>query len=107
LFVFALSYLATALGLLAKNPEAASGFTFVILFLPYVSSAFVPAETMPRWLRWFAENQPVTPIIETVRGLLMGTPVGASAWEAVAWCTAIAVVGFGAATVLYRRRTAQ
>ncbi len=73
LFVFALSYLATALGLLAKNPEAANGFTFVILFLPYVSSAFVPAETMPTWLRWFAENQPVTPIIETVRGLLMQT----------------------------------
>lgn len=107
LFVFALSYLATALGLLAKNPEAANGFTFVILFLPYVSSAFVPAETMPTWLRWFAENQPVTPIIETVRGLLMQTPVGNSAWLAVGWCVAIAAVGYAAATTLYRRRTAR
>ncbi|MGW0174641.1 ABC transporter permease [Rhodococcus sp. NPDC003322] len=104
LFLFALSYLSTALGLLAKNPEAAAGFTFVIMFLPYVSSAFVPAETMPSWLRWFAENQPVTPVIETVRGLLMGTPIGHSGWQAVAWCAAIAVAGFGWATVLYRRR---
>ncbi|SEM25075.1 ABC transporter permease [Rhodococcus maanshanensis] len=103
-FVFALSYLSTALGLLAKNPEAAGGFTFVIMFLPYVSSAFVPAETMPSWLRWFAENQPITPIIETVRGLLMGTPIGSSAWLAVAWCAAIAAVGFVWANVLYRNR---
>lgn len=107
LFVFALSYLSTALGLLAKNPEAANGFTFVILFLPYVSSAFVPAETMPTWLRWFAENQPVTPVIETVRGLLMETPIGNSAWLAVAWCVVIAALGYGAATTLYRRRTAR
>ncbi len=107
LFVFALSYLSTALGLLARNPEAASGFTFGILFLPYVSSAFVPAETMPTWLRWFAENQPVTPIIETVRGLLMDTPIGDSAWHAVAWCVVIAVAGYAAATTLYRRRTSR
>ncbi|MGF7123581.1 ABC transporter permease [Rhodococcus sp. BE178] len=105
LFVFALSYLSTALGLLAKNPEAASGFTFVILFLPYVSSAFVPAATMPSWLQWFAANQPVTPVIETVRGLLMGTPIGDSAVLAVLWCAAVTVVGFVGATVLYRRRT--
>ncbi|MFI6432111.1 ABC transporter permease [Rhodococcus oryzae] len=103
-FVFALSYLSTALGLLAKNPEAAGGFTFVIMFLPYVSSAFVPAETMPTWLRWFAENQPITPIIETVRGLLMGTPIGNSVWLAVAWCAVIAAVGFVWANVLYRNR---
>jgi ABC-2 type transport system permease protein len=103
-FVFALSYLSTALGLLAKNPEAAGGFTFVIMFLPYVSSAFVPAETMPTWLRWFAENQPITPIIETVRGLLMGTPIGNSAWLAMAWCAVIAAVGFVWANVLYRNR---
>ncbi|CAM3033057.1 ABC transporter permease [Prescottella defluvii] len=105
LFVFALSYLSTALGLLAKNPEAASGFTFVFLFLPYVSSAFVPAETMPSWLQWFAANQPVTPVIETVRGLLMGTPIGNSAALAVLWCAAVAAAGFVGATTLYRRRT--
>jgi ABC-2 type transport system permease protein len=93
------------LALFVWNPEAASGFTFGILFLPYVSSAFVPAETMPTWLRWFAENQPVTPIIETVRGLLMDTPIGDSAWQAVAWCVVITVTGYAAATTLYRRRT--
>lgn len=106
-FVFALSYLSTALGLLAKNPEAAGGFTFVIMFLPYVSSAFVPAETMPSWLQWFAENQPVTPIIETVRGLLMGTPIGNSAALALAWCAAITAVGFVWSNVLYRNRVRQ
>lgn len=107
LFVLALSYVSTALGLLAANPEAAGGFTFAILFLPYVSSAFVPTDTMPAWLHWFAANQPVTPIIETVRGLLTGTPIGDSAWAAVGWCAAITVVGFAAATTLYRRRTSR
>ncbi|WP_246098213.1 ABC transporter permease [Rhodococcus spelaei] len=105
-FIFGLSYLSTALGLLAKNPEAASGFTFVIMFVPYVSSAFVPADSMPSWLQWFAENQPVTPIIETVRGLLMGTEIGNSAWLALGWCAAITVIGFAWSTVLYRRRVA-
>ncbi|WP_430333292.1 ABC transporter permease [Rhodococcus sp. ACT016] len=107
LFVLALSYVSTALGLLAANPEAAGGFTFAILFLPYVSSAFVPTDTMPTWLHWFAANQPVTPIIETVRGLLTGTPIGDSAWLAVGWCVAFTVVGFAAATTLYRRRTSR
>ncbi|MFE3292299.1 ABC transporter permease [Rhodococcus sp. NPDC059234] len=106
IFIFGLSYLSTALGLLAENPEAASGFTFAIMFLPYVSSAFVPADSMPTWLQWFAENQPVTPVIETVRGLLMGTEIGNSAWLALAWCAAISVVGFVWSTVLYRRRVA-
>lgn len=106
LFLFALSYLSTALGLLARNPEAANGFTFVIMFLPYVSSAFVPAESMPSWLQWFAEHQPVTPIIETVRGLLTGTEIGTSAWQAVGWCAAIGAVGAVWSAVLYRRRVA-
>lgn len=105
-FVFAMSYLSTALGLLAQNPEAASGFTFAIMFLPYVSTAFVPAETMPSWLQGFARHQPVTPIIETVRGLLMGTPIGNSAAIALAWCLGIAAVGFVWSNWLYRRKTA-
>ncbi|MGW4480728.1 ABC transporter permease [Rhodococcus triatomae] len=104
LFLVALSYLSTALGLIARNPEAASGFTFVIMFIPYVSSAFVPAETMPTWLQGFAENQPVTPVIETVRGLLTDTEIGSNALLAVAWCSGIALVGFVWANVLYRRR---
>ena len=105
-FVFAMSYLSTALGLLAKNPEAASGFTFAIMFLPYVSTAFVPAETMPSWLQGFARHQPVTPMIETVRGLLIGTPIGNSAAIALAWCLGIAAVGFVWSNWLYRRKTA-
>jgi ABC-2 type transport system permease protein len=107
MFVLALSWLAAALGLLAKNPEAANGFTFVFMFLPYVSSAFVPPQSMPSWLHRFAENQPVTSVTETMRGLLMGTPIGNSAVRAVLWCTGIALAGFIAARALFRRRTAQ
>jgi ABC-2 type transport system permease protein len=107
MFVLALSWLAAALGLLAKNPEAANGFTFVFMFLPYVSSAFVPPQSMPSWLHRFAENQPVTSVTETMRGLLMGTPIGNSAVLAVLWCTGIALAGFIAARALFRRRTAQ
>ncbi|MBC7302441.1 MAG: ABC transporter permease [Nocardia sp.] len=105
MFVFALSWLAAALGLLARNPEAANGFTFVFMFLPYVSSAFVPTSSMPTWLHWFAENQPVTPVIETLRGLLMGTPIGDSWVLAVLWCTGIGLVGYIAAGALFRRQT--
>src|SRR5215470_11692240 len=72
-FVLAISALAAAIGLVAKSPEAANGFTFFVMFLPYASSAFVPVDTMPGWLQGFAEHQPVTPVIETVRGLLLGT----------------------------------
>ncbi|MFI5502353.1 ABC transporter permease [Nocardia asteroides] len=105
MFVFALSWLSAALGLLARNPQAANGFTFVFMFLPYVSSAFVPAESMPSALHAFARNQPVTPVIETLRGLLMGTPIGNSALLAVLWCAGIALVGYVCAGALFRRRT--
>ncbi|MFD8101964.1 ABC transporter permease [Nocardia fluminea] len=105
MFVFALSWLAAALGLLAPNPEAANGFTFVFMFLPYVSSAFVPTSSMPTWLHWYAENQPVTPVIETLRGLLMGTPIGNSWILAVLWCAGIGLVGYIAAGALFRRQT--
>ncbi|HYN17159.1 MAG TPA: ABC transporter permease, partial [Actinomycetes bacterium] len=86
LFILAISWLAAAVGLLARSPEAAGGFTFFIMFVPYPSSAFVPIDTMPTWIHGFANNQPVTPVIETMRGLLLGTPVGASPGKAVAWC---------------------
>ncbi|MFC8384685.1 ABC transporter permease [Nocardia sp. NPDC057272] len=105
MFVFALSWLAAALGLLAPNPEAANGFTFVFMFLPYVSSAFVPTSSMPTWLHWYAENQPVTPVIETLRGLLMGAPIGDSWVLAVLWCAGIGLVGYIAAGALFRRQT--
>jgi ABC-2 type transport system permease protein len=77
------------------------------MFLPYVSSAFVSPGTMPAGLRAFAEHQPVTPVIETLRGLLMGTPVGSDAWIAVAWCAGLAVAGATGAALLFRRRTAR
>lgn len=105
LFVLALSWVAAAVGLLASTPEAANGFTIFAMFLPYVSSAFVPTETLPSWLRGFAEYQPVTPMIETIRGLLMQTPIDNSAVLAVAWWSAIALAGYTAAKVLFQKRT--
>jgi ABC-2 type transport system permease protein len=106
LFILAISWLAAAVGLLARSPEAAGGFSFLIMFLPYPSSAFVPIDTMPTWIHGFADSQPVTPVIETLRGLLLGLPVGASPWRAVAWCLGILVASVAASGVLFRRRTA-
>jgi len=76
-----------------------------VLFLPYLSSAFVPTETMPTWLHAFAENQPVTPMIETVRGLLLGTPIGNSWWLALVWFGGITLIAYLVATWLFKRRT--
>jgi hypothetical protein len=81
------------------------GFTFSVMFLPYPSSAFVPVDTMPAWIHGFARNQPVTTVIETIRGLLLGLPLGGMPWRAVAWCAGIIAVSVAAATVLFRRRT--
>ena len=104
-FVLAMSWLAAAIGLIAKSPEAANGFIFLIMFLPYASSAFVPVDTMPTWLQGFAQHQPITPVIETLRGLLLGTPVGSNPWTALAWCGGILAVSIAASGVLFRRRT--
>jgi ABC-2 type transport system permease protein len=105
-FMLAISWLSAAIGLLARSPAAAGGFTFFMAFLPYPSSAFVPIDTMPSWLHGFANNQPVTPVIETLRGLLLDTPVGTSPWLALAWCGGILVASVALAGVLFRRRTA-
>jgi len=104
LFVLAMSWLSAAVGLAVSSAEAASGFSFFVLFLPYPSSAFVPIETMPGWLHGFAARQPVTPVIETLRGLLLGTPVGANAWQALAWCGGLLAVSVALAAVLFQRR---
>jgi ABC-2 type transport system permease protein len=104
-FVVAISWMAAAIGLVASSPEAANGFTFVVMFLPYASSAFVPVDTMPGWLQGFAAHQPVTPIVETLRGLLVGTPAGGQAWTALAWCSGIIAVSALASAALFRRRT--
>lgn len=102
-YVLALSWVAAALGLLVSNPEAANGFMFLFMFLPYVSSAFVPTHTLPSWLHGFAEHQPVTSVTETMRGLLMDTSVGTHAPTALAWCAGLALVGYLSAGALFRR----
>ena len=106
LFVVAISWLAAAAGLFASSAEAASGFTFFVAFLPYPSSAFVPISSMPSWLHGFAGNQPVTPVVETLRALLLGAPAGASAWRAVAWCGGILIVSVALSSIAFQRRTA-
>ena len=104
-YVVAISWLAAVVGLLAKTPESASGFMFLFMFLPYASSAFVPISTMPSWLQGFARDQPVTPLVETMRGLLVGTPVGDAPIHGALWCVGILVVSVAASGVLFRRRT--
>ncbi len=104
LWILAITYLFAAIGLAASTPEAASGYGFILLFLPYLSSAFVPVDTMPDWLQWIAENQPITPIIETLRSLLMGTPMGDSAWWAVGWCVVIIAGSVAWGAWLFRRK---
>jgi ABC-2 type transport system permease protein len=110
-FILAMSWLAACFGLLVCSPEAATGATFILMFIPYLSTAFVPASTMASGLRPIAANQPFTPVIETMRGLWMGrTSTGASvgheAWLAAAYCAAILVISAAAASWLFRHRTA-
>lgn len=102
LFVLAISWASVVVGLLAGGPESASGFTFFVLFLPYVSSAFVDPATMPAFLRPIAEHQPTTPVIETLRGLLLGGPVDRWA-ESVLWWGGILVVATTASVLTFRR----
>jgi ABC-2 type transport system permease protein len=99
----ALTWLCVALGLGAKSVETASNVPMPLMLLPFLGSGFVPTDTMPAGLRWFAEYQPFTPIIETLRGLLMGTAIGNSAVIAVAWCAVITVVCFHRARRAYNR----
>lgn len=106
LFTLALTWLAVVSGLGAKSIDAASAFSYPLIFLPFLSSAFVPTDGMPGPVRWFAENQPVTPIVETLRALLGGTRVGPEIWVALAWCAGILAVGWGAAVLMARRRSA-
>jgi ABC-2 type transport system permease protein len=104
LYILTITYLFAAIGLAAKSPEGASAYGFIILFVPYLSSAFVPVESMPAWLQWIAEHQPVTPIIEAIRSLLMGTPMGDAAWLAIAWCAGILIASFAWGAWLFRRK---
>jgi ABC-2 type transport system permease protein len=99
----ALTWLSVALGMSTRSVETASNLPMFLMLLLFLGSGFVPTQTMPDGLRWFAENQPFTPIIETLRGLLLGTPIGDSGVLAVAWCAAISLVGFLWARKLYER----
>jgi ABC-2 type transport system permease protein len=102
-FMTAISWIAACFGLLAKSPEGAGAFSFVIMFLPYLSSAFVPTDTMPGALEWIGDRQPITPIVETLRGLMLGTPIGNHPATALIWCAGLAAVGIVSAGVLFRR----
>ena len=100
---FALIWLSVALGLVSKNVETASNLPMFLLLLPFLGSGFVPTDSMPTGLRWFAEYQPFTPATQTVRGLLTGTPIGNNAIIAVAWCAGIALLSYLWARKLYNR----
>jgi ABC-2 type transport system permease protein len=104
LFTLALTWLAVIPGLTATTVDGASGFAYPLIFLPFISSAFVPTETMPGPVRWFAEHQPVTAIVDAIRALLADEPVGGDIWAALAWCVGILVVAYVAAMVAYRRK---
>lgn len=106
LFTLALTWIAVIPGLTAKTPDGASAFSYPLLFLPFVSSAFVPTETMPGPVRAFAEHQPVTSIVNAIRDLLTQQPVGAEIWIALAWCVGILVVAYFFAMAAFRRRIA-
>jgi ABC-2 type transport system permease protein len=104
LFTLALTWIAVIAGLGAKSADGATGFSYLLIFLPFVSSAFVPTESMPGPVRAFAENQPVTSIVDAIRDLFAGQPVGSDIWVALAWCVGVLVIAYLAAMAVYRRR---
>jgi ABC-2 type transport system permease protein len=105
LLTLALTWIAVIPGLTAKSVDAASAFSYPLVFLPFISSAFVPTGAMPGPVRAFAGNQPVTSIVNTIRDLFRQQPVGTGIWTALAWCVGILVVAYIFATISYRRRT--
>lgn len=104
IFTLALTWIAVIAGLAAKTPDGAGAFSYPIIFLPFISSAFVPTDTMPSAVRAFAENQPVTPIVEAIRNLLSNQPVGNDIWVALAWCIAITFVAYIFAMRSYKKQ---
>ncbi|MED5245860.1 MULTISPECIES: ABC transporter permease [Priestia] len=104
LFTLALTWLAIIPGLTAKSMEGATGYSYPLIFLPFISSAFVPTETMPKAVRAFAENQPVTSIVNTIRALLYEGSVGNDIWSALAWCLGIMVIAYFFASKEFKRK---
>lgn len=103
LLVLALTWLAVAVGLAAKSVEGTTGFILIVQVLPFISSAFVPTDQMSGSVRWFARNEPFTPVIDTLRGLLTGVPSGGTVLAAVGWCAGLTLAGYLWARVLFRR----
>jgi ABC-2 type transport system permease protein len=106
LFTLALTWLAVIPGLTAKSVDGASGFAYPLLFLPFLSSAFVPTDTMPAPVAAFAEHQPVTSIVDVLRSLLAEQPIGDELWVALAWCVGLLAVAYWGAMAVFRRRSA-
>ncbi|AXI08304.1 ABC transporter permease [Oceanobacillus sp. 143] len=104
LFTLALTWLAVIPGLTAKSMEGATAYSYPLIFLPFISSAFVPTETMPKIVRVFAENQPVTSIVDTIRALLYEGSVGNDIWIALAWCVGIMVIAYLFASKVFKHR---
>ena len=104
LFTLALTWLAVIAGLSAKTVDGASAFSYPLIFLPFISSAFVPTDTMPAPVAWFAENQPVTAIVDTLRALFSNQPAGTDIWTALAWLLGILALAYAWAVATYRRR---
>ena len=104
LFTLALTWVAVIAGLSAKTVDGASAFSYPLIFLPFISSAFVPTTTMPGPVRWFAENQPVTSIVNTIRATFTQQPVGSDIWISLAWCVGILVAAYLFAMAIYRRK---
>jgi ABC-2 type transport system permease protein len=105
-FTLAVTWIAVIAGLSASSVEGAGAFSYPLIFLPFISSAFVPTATMPTPVRVFAEHQPVTSMVNTIRALFAEQPVGHDGWVALAWCVAVLVVAYAAAMAVYRRRIA-
>ncbi|GGY11225.1 ABC transporter permease [Streptomyces tanashiensis] len=103
LFALALTWIAVGMGLAGPNPEAASNMAMPLILLPLISSAFIPADTMPGWFQPIAEYQPFTPAIETLRGLLLGTEIGNNGWIAIGWCVALIALGYRWSTAQFNR----
>ncbi|MCD2498133.1 ABC transporter permease [Microbacterium nymphoidis] len=104
LFTLSLTWLAVIAGLSAKTVDGASAFSYPLIFLPFISSAFVPTSTMPGPVAWFAEYQPVTSIVNTIRALFAGEPVGSAIWVALAWLVGLLIVAYAFAIAVYRKR---
>jgi ABC-2 type transport system permease protein len=105
LISYSISWIAVGMGMQSKSVESASNYPLLLTILPLLGSGFVPTASMPVWLQWFAQYQPFTPIIETVRGLLLGTPLGWNPVFAIGWCVVIAVAGYVWSMAIYERKS--